>query len=527
MPFHLEALEDRTMPAADFYNAVQGQQLDVLSAALGVLANDTPTGYPATLAGAARHGTVNLNGDGTFTYTPEIGFSGTDWFAYRTTPWGSPVFAEVVVQPDAVWATDDAFAVSHGGSLTDSVTANDPDISDRPLAAQLVTGPAHGALTLNGSGTFTYTPAGGYVGPDAFTYRLSDGVIASAAAAVSLAVTNDPPAAQPDAYAVGHGQSLVVGAAGGVLADDTDADGDPVSASLVSGPAHGSLALNADGTFTYTPAAGYVGPDSFTYRASDGRATADAVVSLDVTNDAPATGADAYRVLHDTPLTVAAADGVLANDADPDGDPMTAVLTQVPAHGTVALRPDGSFTYTPAAGFVGDDEFLYAATDGRLTGTAVEVRVTVENPPPVANDDEYDVYLTGPFTALVGAGVLANDTTDPGETLTAQLVTGPAHGTLALSASGSFTYTPAAGFTGDDAFTYTASDGRTASDPVTVTLHVIDTVPVGADDSYTLPHDRVFTAPVGAGVLANDTTDPGETLTAQLVTGPAHGTLAL
>src|SRR5262249_8668408 len=134
----------------------------------------------------------------------------------------------------------------------------------RPLTAQLVSGPAHGALTLNPNGSFTYTPAANYNGPDGFWYRASDGTNLGDAVAVTLTVNpvNDAPVASNDSYSVDEDGVLTV-AAPGVLGNDVDADGTTPSASLVSGPGHGVLSFNANGSFTYTPSANYHGSDSF------------------------------------------------------------------------------------------------------------------------------------------------------------------------------------------------------------------------------------------------------------------------
>src|SRR5262249_26163352 len=155
------------------------------------------------------------------------------------------------------------------------VLANDTDADGDPLTATLVTGPAHGTLTLSANGSFTFTPAANYNGTDSFTYTASDGRLTSSPATVSLTIApaNDPPVANPDSYSGSDATTLTVSATNGVLANDTDIDGDSLTATLVTGPAHGSLSLNADGSFTYTPAANYNGSDSFTYTASDGIAT--------------------------------------------------------------------------------------------------------------------------------------------------------------------------------------------------------------------------------------------------------------
>ena len=257
--------------------------------------------------------------------------------------------------------------------------ANDTDIDGDPITAILVDSPAHGTLSLNSDGSFTYTPALNYNGPDSFTYKANDGLADSPTnATVSITVTpvNDPPGTSggivaDDAYTTPEDTTLTV-VAPGVLANDTDIDGDPITAILVDSPAHGTLSLNSDGSFTYTPALNYNGPDSFTYKANDGLADSptNATVSITVTpvNDPPGTSGgivadDAYTTPEDTTLTVIAP-GVLANDTDIDGDPITAILVDSPAHGTLSLNSDGSFTYTPALNYNGPDSFTYKANDG-------------------------------------------------------------------------------------------------------------------------------------------------------------------
>jgi VCBS repeat-containing protein len=194
---------------------------------------------------------------------------------------------------------------------------------------------------------------------------------------------NDAPVAVDDAGTTDEDSVLNV-AAPGVLANDTDADGDSLTAVLVSGPTNGSLTLNTDGTFSYTHNGSETTSDSFTYKANDGTADSNvATVSITVTpvNDAPVAVNDAYTTAEDTPLTVAAP-GVLTNDSDAEGTPLTAVLASSPGNGSLALNADGSFTYTPRAGFSGSDSFSYRASDGPLASTIATVTITVTAAPP-------------------------------------------------------------------------------------------------------------------------------------------------
>lgn len=194
-------------------------------------------------------------------------------------------------------------------------------------------------------------------------------------------------------------------------------------------------------------------------------------------NAAPVGAADAYGTVEDEPLSVEAP-GLLANDTDADGDDLTATGLAQPANGAVTLAADGSFTYTPDAGFSGTDTFTYRASDGTATSAPTTVTITVEeaeqppvNTAPVARNDAYQAVGGQPL-ALPAPGVLANDTDEDGNVLTATAVTQPANGTVTLEADGSFTYTPDAGFNGKDVFTYRADDGQDRSAVATVTITV-------------------------------------------------------
>ena len=280
---------------------------------------------------------------------------------------------------------------------------------------------------MNPDGSFSYTPAAGYNGLDAFTYAATNSA-GSAQATVSLTVTAPPPppTATADDYTVDQDAALTVTAPAGVLANDISGSGGPLTATAVSGPTHGTLALNADGSFTYTPVAGYNGPDTFRYRASDGAGSAQADVAIDVRPPQPVVtpptaNPDRYATRQDTPLTVTAATGVLANDT---GSALTAASVTNPTHGTLALNADGSFLYTPTAGYNGPDAFTYAAANSAGSAQAT-VTLTVQPPPvppPTANADNYSTEQNTPLTVAAASGVLANDT---GRALTAASVTEP------------------------------------------------------------------------------------------------------
>jgi hypothetical protein len=209
---------------------------------------------------------------------------------------------------------------------------------------------------------------------------------------------NRAPTASDDSYGLNQNTTFVVNPPG-VLANDMDPDGDPISAWVVSQPVHGALTLNTNGGFVYVPATNYFGADSFTYQCGDGLTnSAVATVSLTITNMIPpaVVNDDSYRFLVNTRLTIPAP-GVLANDIDNSGSPLSAVVISGPAHGTLQLSASGRFSYTPFINFVGTDSFTYLADNG--FARSLSATVTLSNSVPVSLD-----------APIIGTVILSNGT---------------------------------------------------------------------------------------------------------------------
>src|SRR5207247_1948577 len=147
-------------------------------------------------------------------------------------------------------------------------------------------------------------------------------------------------------------------------------------------------------------------------------------VSISVMNGAPNAGDDSFMTLHDHPINVFAP-GVMMNDYDMEGDPITPTLVSSTSNGTLAFNSDASFTYSPNAGYVGSDSFTYKVSDGLIDSNIATVSINVDNSTPVANDDHFDVEPIGPGESYTISGVLANDYDMDGDILSVSLVTGP------------------------------------------------------------------------------------------------------
>jgi hypothetical protein len=480
-------------------------------------------------------------------------------------------------------ATNEAYVAPLDAPLQTSapgVLANDVDPEGDLLTAQLFSTTTHGTLSLSADGAFTYVPNPGFTGVDSFAYRVFDGTNASELAAATLFVgLSDPPPAVDldgsDSTSTGldfSAQFTEGGPPAAIAAADASLSSD--SAALVSLQATidnrldgANERLSADTTGTqiaavYDAGAGRLtlsGLDSadhylqvlktITYQndshdpktqtrqisvvVDDGAALSEpavAHIAVIAVNDPPAATDDAWTTAADALLSENT-HGVLANDSDPEDDPLTAVLVSGPQHGVLHLAADGSFAYTPATGFSGTDTFVYQASDGvaRSAPATVTIRVTapVLSEPTATND----VYQTASGVALTTAapGVLTNDLSADGESLSAILVSPPLHGTLTLHADGSFDYAPDAGYGGMDGFSYQARQGEQSSDVASVTITVeaasSSALPTATADRYLIGSTNRLVQSSDS-VLSNDGPGGG-TLTATLVASPEHGSLVL
>ena len=210
----------------------------------------------------------------------------------------------------------------------------------------------------------------------------ASGPATSNPATLTVSTGGSVPTAVPDSYSTAFNTLLTV-AAPGVLGNDNSNGGGAMTAAIVAGAAHGSAALNADGSFSYTPSNGFSGGDSFTYRASNGAGPGSvATVSLTVGTPGllpPTSVDDSYGTAFNGPLTVAAP-GVLGNDNPNTGGAMTAAVVTGPLNGGVTLAANGGFSYTPSAGFSGPDSFTYRASNGGGPGNVATVAISVAGP---------------------------------------------------------------------------------------------------------------------------------------------------
>ncbi len=394
---------------------------------ISVLDNDTDRNVGDVLTVSsytqAADGVVALNPDGSFTYTPNAGFVGTDSFTYRVSdeasPWHVHSLASVLRGEHASTATvkvtvnavgsqtptagDDSVMTAEDNPIVIDVLANDSAADGDTISVSGVGAPAHGTATVAG-GKITYTPGTDYHGPDSFTYTITDGTATdSATVTVTITPVNDAPKAIDDVATVGVHSSTF--AAEDLVGNDSDPDvGDQLSVASVASAANGTVVLNGDGTVTFTPTAGYTGPASFTYRSKDASGTMSAnaaLVSLTVvpsSNGAPVAG---ETVLDPADVRTGAVTGRVTA-TDPDGGAVVFSGPTATPNGRVVVNDDGTFTYSPmvtarlrAANTTAVDSFVVTAEDGAGQKTSIVVTVAID---PARNAVETVITAGGSLT---------------------------------------------------------------------------------------------------------------------------------
>ncbi|MBI3467961.1 MAG: tandem-95 repeat protein [Planctomycetes bacterium] len=298
----------------------------------------------------------------------------------------------------------------------------------------------------------------------------------------SVVPVNHPPLAANDSYLVAEDNTLVIGAATGLLANDIDPDGDLLTATVLTQVTHGMLSVNANGSFQYAPNTNFNGVEQFTYRASDGRGgTSDAQVTIEVLS------------INDPPENIAPLPSLSLTASQPSRSvSLTPLFTDVDiatngdvlAYSVANSRPDlvtatiagSTLTVTQEPGVSGQAMITVRATD--LAGVFAEVSSLLStsamplNRLPTAMPDSYAVDEDLTLTINAAGGLLANDIDPDGDTLTPTVITQPMHGVVMLNASGSFEYEPNDNYNGPDEFTYEVDDGRGGSSQALVSIQV-------------------------------------------------------
>ncbi len=390
----------------------------------------------------------------------------------------SLILIDVLPVNDAPIANADNESTDEDVISTGNVLSNDSDIDGTlTLTTTPTASPANGALTLNPNGTYEYMSNPNFNGTDSFEYEVCDdgspSLCSTAIVTFTVNAVNDAPIAIDDTESTQ--EDMVIN--GDVLPNDSDVDGElTVNSTPVAPPVNGTLTLNSDGTYTYTPDPNFNGADSFEYEVcDDGEPELCDIALVNITvnsvNDQPITIDDAISTVED----ISATGNLSTNDLNVDGDThaLSTIPVTQPTNGSVFILASGFYAYTPNLNFNGTDSFEYEVCDDGdpvLCNTAiVNITITPEQDAPIAADDS---GLTQEDIALIG-NVIINDSDIDGDNLMVNTtpVSDVTNGVLSLSANGDYTYLPDTGFSGTDSFEYEVCDD---GDPILCTTAIVN-----------------------------------------------------
>ncbi len=487
--------------------------------------------------------------DGSYTFTPVAGFSGPVEFPYTTadnnaSPDSSNATIHIIVQPVVPAPKPDVNQTYVNVPVTGDVSTNDENIpsgSTYGTPAANASNPGTALPTVNPDGTYTFTTTT----PGVYTFQvpvtLPDGSIKLVELVITVldpTSTTNKPVANVDLSTTPLNTATTLATLSNDQSGNPGVALVPGSVTVTDAPASGTTSVNATtGAITYTPNTGFVGTDTLTYSVTDANgnvSTAKQIITVLPAGAAnTTTSSDDYAT---TPANTAVTGNAITNDKDPNGDAQTVVpqTTTIAGKGTLTLLADGSYTFTPVAGFSGPVEFPYTTADNNASpdSSQATIHIIVQPAPPIATNDVSTYFTNVPKIV----NVLANDTTGAvvsptrvsiiggtspdaeGENLT-KVVAG--EGTWTVNpTTGEITFTPETGYTGDPTpvqYTVKSADG-TVSNQGTVTLTNDPTPAVVVND--TQPYK--FGVPKTVSVLLNDST--GAPLDSSRVTLVPSGT---
>lgn len=402
------------------------------------------------------NGQVVIGTDGSFTYTPNAGFSGTETFTYEVCDNADPkkcdegqVTIEVIANGLPV-AEDVTYLIDQNTSLNENLSGkvSDPDGDNLTFVAESKA-TVNGTVVISADGDFTYTPNIDFIGDDLFEYEVCDDGTPSRCSQgtvlvrVQEVIVFDREAINDIAFVFENGTIN-----GQVLTNEINFSGASVSIPSGSGTVNGNLAMNTNGSYTYQPNNEFTGVDNFYYEACSNAEPVGCdeanvtihVLPLEITNLSLVLSDDEAE----TAVNTAVSGNVLSNDFSPTDDVLqiNTQAKQGPDHGQLVINDDGTFIYTPDNGYIGDDYFVYEVcgqVSGECQTARVSTRVKAETDPQIlAVDDAVHIFST----ESASGNLLDNDIVPSGKTLTVNTtpVDSPSEGSVSISSNGNFTY---------------------------------------------------------------------------------------
>lgn len=466
-------------------------------------------------------GVASLSAEGLLTYTGTNNFIGQDILYYAVTDLvGQMDTAQVVIQ--VANANNDAPLLINSTATTPedqilSLSVSVPDAVDGDVLTYAgVTTSSLGTFSVNSSGVITYSPAPNFTGTDVIRYRACDsgGLCDTAQVIITITPVNDAPLANNDSNT-----TVLNGVLNASLANnDTDIDSPAASLtySLLSGPNHGTVVINTNGTYTYTPDQLYFGFDTLTYRLCDGSAACDdAILIIEIlyVNLPPQTEAFTITAPEDQPTLIP----LQSVSVDLNGGDLNYQIIGNSPYGSFTNLVNQGLQFNPATNYFGTFSTDFRVCDtGNLCDTAsITIEITPVNDPPQVQQSS---LLVDEDASVLWAPQYS-DVDD--SAITMSIVQNPQHGLI----DNNLVYSPQADFNGSDTFTFEVCDALNAcvTAQVNITVAPVNDAPLAGDDAFLIVEDQS----ASLMLATNDSDTDGDLLSYALVPGQQQHTLSL
>ncbi|MBY4649832.1 tandem-95 repeat protein [Vibrio alginolyticus] len=454
---------------------------------------------------SGNDGVLEINGDGTYTFSPNENFTGDvsldvvvvdEDGAVDTTTAGITVLE--VNDPPIAGTT--SYTIDEDEVITisaEQLLANSSDIEGEVALDSVSYSGSEGIFTDNGDGTFSFAPNqnfNGEVNLDVVVVD-EDGATASTTANIDVLPINDAPVSGGLAYSVDEDNSITLSQEQ-LLVQATDVEGDALTASNLVVDGDATVTANDDGSFTITPDANFNGDIDITFDINDGTDTIVATADLTVNpvNDLPQPEDQAFTIGEDGVLTFTDQD-LLDGATDIDGDDLSVEgVTYTGADGVLTDNGDGTYSFAPNENFNGDVNFTFDVSDGTDTVTAnIDVSVTPENDPPVAGSTSYTVHEDNSIT-ISDEQLLANSSDIEGDVSVDSVSYSGADGVFQDNGDGTYTFSPNENFNGEVSLDVVVvdEDGATDSTTAGITVLEVNDPPIAGATSYSVNEDEVI-----------------------------------
>ena len=474
---------------------------------------------------APSSGTFAMQTNGSYTFTPAVNFFGNVTVQYSACDAaGLCVNATLTISitnvNDSPIANNDTFTVIEDGVLGGNVSLNDSDPDGGTLVYSLLGNTLNGAISMNSNGVFNYTPFANFHGIEQVTYQVCDaqGLCDQGNIFITVVPVNDAPVAVNDVLGI----LVNTTGSGNVATNDIDVDHPALIYSVATGPLNGTIEMNQNGAYTYTPNEFYSGEEIIIYSVCDGLNVCDQgtlIISIINNNLAPVASDDDYDTLEDSPFT----ENVGNNDSDQNAQILSYSLVSWPSNGDLDFASNGSFTYSPSLNFYGNDSFTYQVCDpfGECDQATVTISIMEVNDNPIIQNDAFTLNED----QTLQANAAANDLEPDGSLLLYSVVFEPIHGELTMFNDGFFTYVPFDDYNGTDSFVYRACDpcGVCVQGTVTLTITPVNDAPLALGESASVYNNELLEG----NVSLNDIDVEGDQLTYTIIVLPVSGAIGM